>query len=187
MNLQDKNLHKKKIKKETRMLKALGVDGLFLSKYKKGNLLNIVGKHISKDKEEKIKVLFVGDYISQGDLDEGLLFSNILTKGMKLVKEDYRILDTTTWSLDHLNLKTKLIDYISIHKPTVVLVFGEKISQIILDSSESISNLRGNFVNFCATKLMCTLDLSLLIKDASKKKLVWNDIKKVNKEVENEK
>ena len=50
MNLQDKNLHKKKIKKETRMLKALGVDGLFLSKYKKGNLLNIVCKHISKEK-----------------------------------------------------------------------------------------------------------------------------------------
>ena len=31
------------------------------------------------------------------------------------------------------------------------------------------------------------LDLDLLIKDSSKKKLVWEDIKKANREIDNEK
>ena len=41
--------------------------------------------------------------------------------------------------------------------------------------------------NFNGFNLLCTLDLDLLIKDSSKKKLVWEDIKKANREIDNEK
>ena len=187
MNLQDKNLHSKNIKKQARMLKSLGVQGLFISENKKSKFLNTVNDSLLKKKDQNIKVLFVGDDISGEDSQEGVLFKNIITKGMKLSKEDVHTIDTKEMILTHKGLTKILLEGIHQLKPFVIIVMGEKISQILLSSSNSILELRNSFINFHGTKLMCTLGLKLLIEDSSKKKLVWEDIQKVNNEVSSEK
>ena len=56
-----------------------------------------------------------------------------------------------------------------------------------LNSNNSILSLRNNFFDLSNSKLICTLDLNSIVNDQSKKRLVWEDIKKVNKEVLDEK
>ena len=187
MNLQDKNLHSKNIKKQARMLRSLGVQGLFIPENKKSKLLNTINHNSLENKDQNIKVLFIGDDISQENSEEGVLFINIITKGMKLSKDDIHTIDTKEMILTHKGLSQILLEGIHQFKPFVVIALGEKISQILLNSNNSILELRNSFVNFYGTKLMCTLGLRRLIEDSSKKKLVWEDIQKVNNEVSSEK
>lgn len=190
MNLQDKNLLINRIENESRLLKSLGLSGLFISGKKRTKLNNLINNYSNrKEVASKVKVLFVCERsISKNSL-EGELFSNIISKGMNLKEEEVAVLDageiykeSSSSNLDMADLLEKEIKSCA---PIVIISLGEKNSQLILDTTDSLLDLRNNFFNICNVKLMCTLDLNTLIKDASKKKLVWEDIKMVNKEINN--
>lgn len=85
------------------------------------------------------------------------------------------------------DLSVLVSQQIKIFDPLIVVCLGEKISQILLGKSESILNLRNKFHNLYNKKVLCTLDLKLLIENPSNKKVVWEDIKMVNREVRYEK
>ena len=140
-----------------------------------------------------VKVLFVGDHLSSKDSEEGVLFGNIIKKGMNITHQQFATLDTSNFDftdnrIDGVKLFNKLIiEKIKLCSPIIIVCFGETISQLALNSNNSILSLRNNFFDLFNSKLICTLDLNSIVNDQSKKRLVWEDIKKVNKEVLDEK
>lgn len=194
MNLQDKNLVKQKLMNQARLLKSLGVHGLLISDKKKLELHNIVDHSNAKNSNaSNVKVLFIGSNLNNKSSEEGKLFGNIITKGMNLKHENVSIIDTDPFFKENssitnreelVSLIQKEVDFIL---PLVIVSLGEKNSQLILNTDKPLDELRNKFYNFNGFNLLCTLDLDLLIKDSSKKKLVWEDIKKANREIDNEK
>ena len=193
MNLQVKNLDKVKIERRTRMLKSLGLKGLLVTNEQKATLSKLKNNMNPKSSVVPVKVLFVGDHLSSEDSEEGVLFGNIIKKGMNITHQQFATLDTSNFDftdnqIDGVKLLNKLIiEKIKLCSPIIIVCFGETISQLALNSNNSILSLRNNFFDLSNSKLICTLDLNSIVNDQSKKRLVWEDIKKVNKEVLDEK
>ena len=193
MNLQVKNLDKFKIERRTRMLKSLGLKGLLVTNEQKATLSKLKSNMNPKSSVVPVRVLFVGDHLSSEDSEEGVLFGNIIKKGMNITHQQFATLDTSNFDftvnqIDGVKLLNKLItEKIKLCSPIIIVCFGETISQLALNSNKSILSLRNNFFDLFNSKLICTLDLNSIVNDQSKKRLVWEDIKKVNKEVLDEK
>ncbi|MDR2860667.1 MAG: uracil-DNA glycosylase [Elusimicrobiota bacterium] len=68
---------------------------------------------------------------------------------------------------------------IDIIKPKVIVTLGAPSSKGLLNSEESISNLRGNFRDYKGIKLMPTYHPAALLRNPSLKRNVWDDMKKV--------
>jgi len=193
MNLQVKNLDKFKIERRTRMLKSLGLKGLLVTNEQKATLSKLKNNMNPKSSVVQVKLLFVGDHLSSEDSEEGVLFGNIIKKGMNITHQQFATLDTSSFDftdnqIDGVKLLNKLIiEKIKLCSPIIIVCFGETISQLALNSNNSILSLRNNFFDLFNSKLICTLDLNSIVNDQSKKRLVWEDIKKVNKEVLDEK
>jgi len=193
MILQDKNLDKGKIERQTRILKSLGLKGLLVTSQQKATLLKLINNMNQKSLGVSVKVLFVGDKLTSKDSEEGALFGNIIKKGMNISDQQLDTLDTssvafTNNKLDGVKILNNLIrEKVKLCSPSIIVCFGERISQFALDSNDSILSLRNNFFNLFNSKLICTLALNSILDNQSKKRLVWEDIKKVNKEVLDEK
>jgi uracil-DNA glycosylase len=65
----------------------------------------------------------------------------------------------------------------------IVVSLGEKISQSLLESGSSISDLRGVFRSFRGRKLIATFHPEDLLKNPELKKSVWTDLQNVAKEL----
>src|SRR5256714_1457675 len=63
--------------------------------------------------------------------------------------------------------------------PRVVLAFGNTPTRALLRTKKPISQLRGEFHDYQNTKLMPTFNPAYLLRDPSKKREVWEDMKKV--------
>lgn len=72
-----------------------------------------------------------------------------------------------------------LIREIEIVKPEVIVVLGNTACQNLLNTKEGITKLRGNFQDYFGVKVMPTFHPAYLLRDPSKKKLVWEDMKQV--------
>ena len=64
-------------------------------------------------------------------------------------------------------------------KPEVVVALGKFAAQTLLDSKSPISALRGRFHDYHGIPLMPTFHPSALLRDASMKRPVWEDMKQV--------
>ena len=97
MNLEDRNLQIKKLKKESRKLKLLGVEGLFLSSKQKQKVLDLLKpENISYSDNFRTQVLFVGEYLSDFQEDSALLFRKIL-EAMNLAEDTFAIYDIASF------------------------------------------------------------------------------------------
>jgi DNA polymerase len=72
-----------------------------------------------------------------------------------------------------------LLREIEIVKPEVIVVLGNTACQNLLNTKEGITKLRGNFQDYFGVKVMPTFHPAYLLRDPSKKKLVWDDMKQV--------
>ena len=68
-------------------------------------------------------------------------------------------------------------------KPKVIVTLGKFASQTLLGSETPISALRGNFQEYEGIKVMPTFHPAYLLRNPGDKKLVWEDMKKVMKEL----
>ena len=130
MNLQDKNLKKDKIKKKTRMLKSLGIDGLFISLQQKADFNSLIDKNVIQQNQlTTTKVLFVGEGLDSADSKESFLFKNIV-KAMNIPAVNIKILDVDTLSfMDYkLNGNKMFVDLLDAEvkrtEPIVLVSFG---------------------------------------------------------------
>lgn len=77
-----------------------------------------------------------------------------------------------------------LIQQIDIIKPKVICALGKFAAQTLLKSQEPITKLRGKFYNYNEIKLMPTFHPAYLLRNPQDKHLVWEDMKKIKKELD---
>jgi DNA polymerase len=64
-------------------------------------------------------------------------------------------------------------------RPKVICALGACAAQTLLDTSASISSLRGRFHDFGGLKVMPTFHPSYLLRHPEQKRVVWEDMKKI--------
>ena len=63
--------------------------------------------------------------------------------------------------------------------PQVIIALGNTPTKALLNTKKAISQIRGEFYDYNGIKLMPTFNPAYLLRDASKKREVWEDMKKV--------
>jgi DNA polymerase len=68
---------------------------------------------------------------------------------------------------------------IAVVQPEVIVVLGNTAMKNLLDTREGITRLRGKFQDYKGIKVMPTFHPAYLLRDPSKKRETWEDLKKV--------
>lgn len=71
--------------------------------------------------------------------------------------------------------------------PKVIISLGNTPTRALLETKKPISKIRGEFVDYNGIKLMPTFNPAYLLRDPSKKREVWEDMKKIRNFLNNEK
>lgn len=79
--------------------------------------------------------------------------------------------------------KPFLLREIAVVRPKVIVVLGNTATQNLLDTKTGITKLRGEFQDYFGIKVMPTFHPAYLLRDPSKKREVWEDMKKVRDEL----
>jgi uracil-DNA glycosylase len=75
--------------------------------------------------------------------------------------------------------KPFLLREIAVVQPEVIVVLGNTAMRNLLDTREGITRLRGRFQDYKGIKVMPTFHPAYLLRDPSKKRETWEDLKKV--------
>jgi DNA polymerase len=75
--------------------------------------------------------------------------------------------------------KPFLLREIAVAQPQVIVVLGNTAMKNLLDTKEGITKLRGTFQDYKGIKVMPTFHPAYLLRDPSKKRETWEDMKKV--------
>src|ERR1041384_2628489 len=75
--------------------------------------------------------------------------------------------------------KPFLLREIAIVRPDVIVVLGNTAMKNLLDTKEGITKVRGQFKDYKGLKVMPTFHPAYLLRDPSKKRETWDDMKKV--------
>ena len=76
-----------------------------------------------------------------------------------------------------------LIKQIGLIKPRVICALGKFAAQTLLRSQEPISKIRGRFYDYHGSLLMPTFHPAYLLRNPGGKRFVWEDMKKIRKEL----
>ena len=68
---------------------------------------------------------------------------------------------------------------LAVARPRVVISFGNTPTRALLRTKKPISQLRGEFQDYEGTPLMPTFNPAYLLRDPTKKREVWEDMKKI--------
>lgn len=118
----------------------------------------------------------------------GNLLTDIIEKGMGLKRDDVYIGNILKCrppgNRDPLPEEVQhcigfLEAQIRVIQPKIIITLGRIASQNLLDTTTPISRLRGTFQDYEGIKVMPTYHPSYLLQNPSKKRDVWEDIKKV--------
>src|SRR6185436_10995876 len=151
----------------------------------------------------RAKLMFVGegpgrDEDLQGEPfvgRAGQLLTDIITKGMKLRREDVYIANVVKCRPpENRNPEPDevaacepfLKKQIDLVQPEIIVELGKFAVQTLLQSKVPITKVRGNWHSYHGIKLMPTFHPAYLLRNPADKKLVWEDIKKVIKELRDE-
>jgi uracil-DNA glycosylase len=148
----------------------------------------------------KAKLMFIGegpgrDEDLQGEPfvgRAGQLLTDIITKGMGLRREDVYITNVVKCRPPEnrnpepdevASCEPFLRKQIDLIRPEIIIGLGKFAVQTLLQSKVPITKLRGNWHSYHGIKLMPTFHPAYLLRNPGDKKLVWQDIKKVLKEM----
>lgn len=147
----------------------------------------------------RAKLMFVGEGPGYEEDMQGLPFvgraGKLLTKiieAMKLKRKDVYIANIVKCRppnnrnplpTEILSCEEYLTAQINIIKPRVICALGKVSAQTLLKSQTPISRLRGRFYDYQGTKLMPTFHPAYLLRNPADKNLVWQDMKKIMKEL----
>jgi DNA polymerase len=122
----------------------------------------------------------------------GKLLTEIITKGMKLQREDVYIANVVKCrppenrnpEPDEIKACRPFLErQIELIQPKVLVALGTFAAQTMLNVRTPISRLRGQWYDYNGIKLMPTLHPAYLLRNPEDKRLVWNDIKLVMQEL----
>lgn len=122
----------------------------------------------------------------------GQLLTEIITKGMKMRREDVYIANVVKCrppqnrnpEPDEIAAcEPFLRKQLEIVQPRIIIALGAFASQTLLKTKTPISRLRGVWHSYNKMKLMPTLHPAYLLRNPKDKRLVWEDIKAVLREM----
>ena len=122
----------------------------------------------------------------------GQLLTDIITKGMKIRREDVYILNTikcrppgnrAPLPQEAANCREYLEQQLAIIRPEFICCLGAVAAQNLLGSSASIGQLRGRFHDFQGIKVLCTYHPAYVLRNPPAKRQVWDDIQMLMKEM----
>ena len=125
----------------------------------------------------------------------GQLLNDIITKGIGLKREDVYIANVVKCRPpENRNpepdevaaCEPVLKKQIDLVRPEIIVGLGKFAVQTLLQSKAPITKVRGNWHRYHGIKLMPTFHPAYLLRNPADKKLVWEDIKKVIKELRGE-
>jgi uracil-DNA glycosylase family 4 len=125
----------------------------------------------------------------------GQLLTDIITKGMGMKREDVYIANVVKCRPpENRNPEPDevaacepfLKKQIELVRPRIIVALGKFAVQTLLQSKAPITKLRGQWHSYHGIKLMPTFHPAYLLRNPADKKLVWEDIKKVIKELHGE-
>jgi uracil-DNA glycosylase len=120
----------------------------------------------------------------------GQLLTEIITKGMKLRREDVYIANVIKCrppenrnpEPDEVQCcEPFLVRQLELIKPEVIVALGKFAVQTLLGTKEPITRLRGRWHDYHGIPLMPTFHPAYLLRNPGDKRLVWEDIQKVMK------
>ena len=120
----------------------------------------------------------------------GQLLTEIITKGMRLRREDVYIANVIKCrppenrnpEPDEVqSCEPFLIRQLELIKPEVIVALGKFAVQTLLGTKEPITRLRGRWHDYHGIPLMPTFHPAYLLRNPAEKRLVWEDIQKVMK------
>jgi uracil-DNA glycosylase len=118
----------------------------------------------------------------------GQLLTDIITKGMKLKREDVYIANVVKCrppgnrdpEPDEVEAcEPFLKKQVDLVRPKVIVALGKFAVQCLLRSKQPITRLRGQWHEYEGIRLMPTFHPAYLLRNPGDKKLVWEDIQKV--------
>ena len=83
--------------------------------------------------------------------------------------------------------KPFLLREIAVVQPEVIVVLGNTAMKNLLDTREGITRLRGRFQDYKGIKVMPTFHPAYLLRDPSKKRETWEDLKQVRDHLDSRK
>jgi uracil-DNA glycosylase len=125
----------------------------------------------------------------------GQLLTDIITKGMGLKREDVYICNVVKCRPPQNRnpepdevaaCEPFLKRQIDIVQPQIIVALGKFAVQALLNSKAPIGKLRGTWASYHGIKVMPTFHPAYLLRNPADKKLVWDDIKLVIKEMRGE-
>ena len=121
----------------------------------------------------------------------GELLTDIITKGMKLTRENVYICNVikcrppenrSPLEIEIMQCEPHLIRQLNIIQPKIIVALGKYAAQTLLRTTIPITKIRGNWYLYNNIKFMPTYHPAYLLRNPSGKKEVWDDIQKVMKE-----
>lgn len=144
-------------------------------------------------------LMFIGEAPGEEEDNQGLPFvgraGQLLTKiieAMGLKREDVYIANIlkcrppnnrAPLPSEILACESNVRKQVETIKPRVICTLGKFASQTLLKTETPISALRGHFREYSGIKVMPTFHPAYLLRNPDDKKLVWQDMKKVLKEL----
>ncbi len=122
----------------------------------------------------------------------GQLLNDIITKGMRLRREDVYIANVVKCrpprnrdpEPDEVASCEPFLDrQIELVKPRVIVALGKFAAQTLTRSAVPVSRLRGHWHDYRGIRLMPTFHPAYLLRNPADKRLVWDDIKSVLREL----
>jgi DNA polymerase len=144
----------------------------------------------------KARVVFVGegpgadeDRVGEPFVGRaGQLLTEIITKGMRLRREDVYICNVIKCRPpgnrnpepdEVASCEPFLVRQLAIIGPEAIVALGKFAAQTLLRSKTPITQLRGRWFDYHGTMLMPTFHPAYLLRNPGDKRLVWEDIQKV--------
>jgi DNA polymerase len=144
--------------------------------------------------EKGARVAVVGESPGPPDIDSGKPFMgpaglmlNRIIEAIGLKRENCYLTNTVKFISSGDELTPDVLSFFTpylhrelrIVRPQVVISFGNTPTRALLKTKKPISQMRGEFHDYQGMKLMPTFNPAYLLRDPSKKREVWEDMKKV--------
>ena len=122
----------------------------------------------------------------------GQLLTQIITKGMQMQRSDVYIANVVKCrppgnrnpEPDEIAAcEPFLVKQLEIIRPKIIIALGKFAAQTLLKDTTPITRLRGKWQSYHGIKLMPTLHPAYLLRNPKDKRLVWEDIKAVLREI----
>ncbi|MBA3334014.1 MAG: uracil-DNA glycosylase [Acidobacteria bacterium] len=152
-------------------------------------------KIVHSDGNREANLMFVGEAPGANEDAEGRPFVgkagqllNKIIESIGLKREDVFIGNVNRCRppqnrqptpLEAATCKPFLLREISVVRPKVIVVLGNTATQNLLGTKVGITKLRGEFQDYFGVKVMPTFHPAYLLRDPSKKRETWEDMKKV--------